>query len=260
MHFIVFIQASRRAFFNGLLGRMAGKYPMTSGRILHLGSVPYAEALSLQKELAERRGRGEIPDTLLLLSHPPVYTLGLRGREEHLLASREFLSSLGAEIHRTDRGGDITFHGPGQMVGYAIMDIALRGLDLRGYVRSLLGAIMETLAAFGISSWERPGLPGVWTGGGKIAAVGVSVNATGITRHGFALNVSTDLDWFSHIIPCGLSGERVTSMSRELGRGVETGAVEDILSSAFCRAFGWEEAHGGLSAPQPCLVPGGSLP
>jgi len=181
-----------------------------------LGLVDYEEAWALQRRLVEScRETGE--QHLLLLEHPPTYTLGARGRQEHLLLSEEALASLGASVHRTDRGGDVTFHGPGQLVAYPILDLRRWGQGPLWYVRSLETVLIETLAAFGIEGRRVPGRPGVWVGEAKIAAIGVHVSR-GVTSHGFALNVDPDLTFFSHIVPCGLPGVSMTSIAKVLAR------------------------------------------
>ena len=179
-----------------------------------LGRVPYRPTWDLQNDLAERRRRREIGDRLLLLEHDPVYTIGRGGDEVNLLATPERLAALGAELVRIDRGGDITFHGPGQLVAYPIVELA-DPLDLRRYVRTLEAAIIDTAGAFGVEAERREGLPGVWVDGTrKLAAVGVRVRR-GVTTHGLALNVSTDLSWFDEMVPCGIPGCEVTSLERE---------------------------------------------
>ena len=184
--------------------------------VRRLGLVPYDEALAEQRRLVEacrRDGHAR----LLLLEHPPTYTLGVRGRQEHLLLDDERLAALGASLHRTDRGGDITFHGPGQLVGYPIFDLRRWQQGPRWYVRSLEAALIETLAPFGIDSQRVDGRPGVWAGDAKIAAIGVRISR-GVTSHGFALNVDPDMRYFSYIVPCGLSDVTVTSMAEVLNQ------------------------------------------
>ena len=174
-----------------------------------LGRVDYQQAWDLQKHLAIERADGHIPDTLLLLEHPPVYTTGRRGPGDHLRLPE---AELGAPLIATDRGGDITFHGPGQLVAYVVMDLAAAGLGVGAYVRSLEGAIIRTLAGYGISATRECGLPGVWVGAEKIAAIGVRVSRPGgpasgwITSHGLALNVDINLGWFERIVPCATAG------------------------------------------------------
>jgi lipoate-protein ligase B len=201
-----------------------------------LGTLPYREAWDLQRELVLRRGAGEIPDTLLLLSHPPVITLGRGGTADHLVATADQLTARGVEFVETDRGGDITFHGPGQIVGYTIVDLASRGRDLHRFLRDVEDVLIRALAAFGIEAGRAPGLTGVWVGDAKVAAIGIRVTRW-ITHHGFALNVDTDLSFFDLIVPCGIADRRVTSMRALLGRPVERAAVEDALARAFGEVF-----------------------
>jgi lipoyl(octanoyl) transferase len=203
--------------------------------LLRPGVVAYDDALALQHRLADdvRAGGGE---TLILLEHPPTYTFGVRGKREHLLTSADALSARGATVVQTDRGGDVTFHGPGQIVGYPILDLRARGLGPAAYVRALEQTIIEALSAFEIDAARVGGRPGVWAGDAKIAALGVRVSR-GVTTHGFALNVNTDLAWFSHIVPCGIADATVTSMQAIVGRPVEMREVEQALAEAFARMF-----------------------
>ena len=203
--------------------------------LLRPGVVAYDDALALQHRLADdvRAGDGE---TLILLEHPPTYTFGVRGKREHLLVSADALRARGAAVAQTDRGGDVTFHGPGQVVGYPIMNIRARGIGPATYVCMLERSLIRALAAFGIDAERVNGRPGVWTRGGKIAAIGVRVSR-GVTTHGFALNVNTDLSWFSHIIPCGLPDVTVTSMQRIAGHPFSMHEVESELVRAFGREF-----------------------
>lgn len=208
------------------------------GWLLDLGGgpVPFAEAWALQKGLVAARQRGQIPDVLVLLEHPPVVTVGRSGRAEHLRATREELLSVGIELFRVERGGSATYHGPGQLVGYPIVDLRAVNEDVERYVRTLEATIIATLAAFGITAGREPGLPGVWVAGAKICALGVAVQRR-VTMHGFALNVTTALDGFSLINPCGLD-RPVTSMSAVLGRPVDIAEVRRAYPEQFSRAFG----------------------
>jgi lipoyl(octanoyl) transferase len=202
-----------------------------------LGRVPYSATWALQNELAERRRRREIGDRVLLLEHEPVYTIGRGGDERNLLATPERLASLGAELVRIDRGGDITFHGPGQLVAYPIVELR-DSLDLRRYVRALEAAIIATAASVGVEADRVEGRPGVWVDGArKLAAIGVRVRR-GVTTHGLALNVSTDLAWFAEMIPCGLPDIEVTSLGRELGQAPAMDAVADRLAGDLAEVFG----------------------
>ncbi len=191
--------------------------------VRRLGLVEYEEAYATQQRLVEAcRETGK--QTLLLLEHPSTYTLGARGNQEHLLLSEGALAALGATVHRIDRGGDVTYHGPGQLVGYPILDLRRWGQGPLWYVRSLEAVLIETLAGFGVRGERRPGKPGVWLGTAKIAAIGVHVSR-GVTSHGFALNVDPDLSYFSHIVPCGLPDITVTSMADVLQHRAMNGAA-----------------------------------
>jgi lipoate-protein ligase B len=202
-----------------------------------LGRVAYRPTWDLQNELADQRRRREIGDRVLLLEHDPVYTIGRGGNDGNLLATPERMAALGVELVRIDRGGDITFHGPGQLVAYPIVELR-DSLDLRRYVRTLEEAIIGTAAAFGVGAARVDGLPGVWVEGvRKLAAVGVRVKR-GVTTHGLALNISTDLAWFDEMIPCGIPGCAVTSLERELGQDVSLRTVAGRLASELAIGFG----------------------
>ena len=215
-----------------------------------LGTVAYLPAWELQDELADQRRARRIGDRLLLVEHFPVYTIGRGGDQANLLASPERLREIGAEFHRVDRGGDITFHGPGQIVAYPIVELR-DPLDLRRYVRSLEEAIIATAAAFGVEAAREEGLIGIWVEGSrKLAAIGVRVRR-GVTTHGLALNVNTDLRWFTEMIPCGIADRDVTTLARELGHPVDMAAVEDRLTDELARIFGLVlvAPAGGLPGP-----------
>lgn len=203
--------------------------------VQRLGLVEYDAALATQQRLVQACREGGAV-SLLLLEHPPTYTLGARGDTGNLLADERRLQQIGAVVRRTDRGGDVTYHGPGQLVGYPILDLHQWHEGPRWYVRSLEQVLIETLAEFGIGGRREQGRPGVWAGDSKIAAIGVRISH-GVTSHGFALNVDPDLAYFSHIIPCGLPGVTVTSMARELGDAPEIGRVMDSITAAFGRVF-----------------------
>ena len=208
-----------------------------------LGTVAYQPTWELQDELAEQRRGRRIGDRLLLLEHFPVYTIGRGGDEANLLASPERLRQLGAELVKIDRGGDITFHGPGQLVAYPIVELR-EPLDLRRYVRALEAALIATAARFGVEAGRVEGLVGVWVEEHrKLAAIGVRVRR-GVTTHGLALNVNADLRWFDEMIPCGIRDKEVTSLARELGRPVEMEAVEEALAEELARAFGLRLSSG----------------
>jgi lipoyl(octanoyl) transferase len=216
----------------------------------HLGTVAYLPTWELQDELAEQRRLRRIGDRLLLVEHFPVYTLGRGGDESNLLATPTRLRQIGAEYHHVDRGGDITFHGPGQIVAYPILELK-DPLDLRRYVRTLEEAIIRTAAAFGVEAGREEGLIGVWVNGTrKLAAIGVRVKR-GVTTHGLALNVNTDLRWFDEMIPCGIADREVTSLAREIGHPLDMGSVEDRLTDELARLFGLSltGVGGGLPGP-----------
>jgi lipoyl(octanoyl) transferase len=200
--------------------------------------MDYAEALDLQRSLVDERRAGHITDTLLLVEHPHVLTLGVRGDggRSHILASADALASRGVAVHETGRGGDITYHGPGQIVGYPIIDLKPDRCDVHRYVRDLEDVLMRTAADYGIRAHRVEGLTGVWVGQEKLAAIGVRI-ARWITSHGFALNVSTDLDYFELIVPCGIADRGVTSLERLLGRTVGLADVQSRIASHFCNVF-----------------------
>lgn len=209
--------------------------------------VPYADAWALQRDLVRSRQAASIPDSLILLEHAPVVTLGRSAKVAHLRLSPEALASRGIELFEVERGGDVTYHGPGQLVGYPILDLRALREDVVRYVRLLEESVIATLAVFGIAGGRLPGYPGVWVDGAKVCAVGVAVKRR-VTMHGFALNVATDLDAFEVINPCGL-GRPVTSMATILGRAVEVADVRDVYAETFSRVFGI-----GLTPADPAAV------
>jgi lipoyl(octanoyl) transferase len=204
-----------------------------------LGRIGYAEALAVQRELVERRKRRVIPDQLLIVEHPHVITLGRNGHPENSLASEEVLRRTGIDFHVTDRGGDITYHGPGQIVGYPIFDLREWKRDVVAYVRAIEQVIMDALSEFGIEAGRIEGCTGVWVDGRKIAAIGVHISRW-VTSHGFALNHTTDLSYFHYIVPCGIT-KPVTSM-RELGSKAGREEVIAALARSFSRHFQFELA------------------
>jgi lipoyl(octanoyl) transferase len=206
--------------------------------VRRLGTVPYAAALELQKRLVEERRAGTIADQLLLLQHPPVITLGAKVRNDrsHVLASPDDLTAAGVELFEAGRGGDVTYHGPGQVVGYPIMDLRPDRCDVHRYVRDLEQVMIDAAAEFGIVAGRVAGLTGAWVDGNKLAAIGVRI-ARWITSHGFAFNVTTDLSHFGYIVPCGITDRGVTSLGRLLGRDVPIRQVEDAVLTAFSRVF-----------------------
>jgi len=208
--------------------------------VRRLGSVAYRDALALQDELVARRRAGEIQDTLLLLQHPHVITLGSGSHPDHVLADAEERRRRGMELVETGRGGDVTYHGPGQLVGYPILDLTPDRKDLHRYLRDLEEVLIRVVRAFGLEAWRVDGLTGVWTDNGKLAALGVRVSSGWITSHGFALNVSTELDYFETIVPCGIHDRAVTSLARELGSDPGMDQVQDRVVELFCQRFGAE--------------------
>ncbi len=203
-----------------------------------LGLVPYAEALALQSDLVGRRRAGDIPDQLLLLQHPHVITLGTASSRAHIVADQSRLQELGIDLVDVGRGGDVTYHGPGQLVGYPILDLEPDRKDAHRYLRDLESVLVHTLGEMGIQGEPVPDLTGVWVDGRKIAAIGVRISSGWITSHGFALNVSNDLSFFETIVPCGIQDVSVTSVSQELGRPVGVPDILGIVSRAFSEVFG----------------------
>ena len=211
-------------------------------RTLAVGSLPltgYRKALELQAALVDRRRRGEIPDTLLLLEHPHVVTLGSGGGRRHILLSPGELSARGIEVYEAGRGGDVTYHGPGQLVGYPILDLKPDRTDLHAYLRSLERVLIRALRAFGIEGRRDESATGVWARDAKVAAIGIRVSSGWITSHGFAINANTDLSYFDAIVPCGLHGRPVTSLTRLLRREVGPGAVAQAVVAAMVAEFGY---------------------
>jgi lipoyl(octanoyl) transferase len=202
--------------------------------VWELGRIDYGQALNLQQQLAAQRKLGAVGDHLLLLEHPHVITLGRNGHLENLLASDEIMSRAGISFFPTDRGGDVTYHGPGQLVGYPILDLRDWRRDVGAYVRAVEQSLIDTLAEFGIEAGRIPKLTGVWVGDRKIAAIGVHLSRW-VTSHGFALNVNTDLSYFQYIVPCGLT-KPVTSMA-QLGVRASLGEVSQVLAAHFGRVF-----------------------
>lgn len=206
--------------------------------VRRLGVVPYAEAWALQRAIVEERRSERVPDTLLLLQHPPVITLGVRGDggRANIVASGSRLAELGIEVSETGRGGDVTYHGPGQIVGYPILDLRPDRCDVHRYVRDLEEVMIRTCANFGVHAGRIAGLTGAWIGAAKVGAIGVRISRW-ITSHGFAFNVNTNLDDFALIVPCGIVGHGVTSLERVLERHVAIGDVEDAVIQHFESVF-----------------------
>ncbi len=205
-----------------------------------LGRVDYADAWALQKELAAQRAADLVGDTLLLLEHPHTYTFGSRGRRahEHLLVPRDELEAAGISVADVDRGGDVTYHGPGQLVGYPILRLSEYTLDAVRYMRALEDVLIRVITSYGLDAGRVRHLTGVWVGDTKVAAIGTKVDVHGITQHGFALNVVTDLSYFAKIVPCGIRDKGVSSIARLLGRDVPLDQVVERTKTAFGEVFG----------------------
>ena len=205
--------------------------------VRRLGVVSYADGLELQKELVEERRAGRIPDLLLLLQHPPVITLGVRrASRSNIVASDARLADLCVEVHDTGRGGDVTYHGPGQIVGYPIMDLRPDRCDVHRYVRDIEEVMIRVCADYGVAAERMPGLTGAWVGSDKIGAIGVRISRW-ITSHGFAFNVNTDLSSFQLIVPCGISDRGVTSLATITGRNIPLASVEEKFIRHFSGVF-----------------------
>jgi lipoyl(octanoyl) transferase len=212
--------------------------PSAEGLITcYLGRVGYADALSLQRRVHARVAAGEMPPTLLLLEHPHVYTLGRRGSDADILVGPERLAALGVEVAHVDRGGEVTYHGPGQLVGYPIVNLREWGGGPLSYVRALESMLIVTLAELGINAESEDRPTGVWIGDAKVAAIGVRVSK-GVTTHGFALNVDPDLSFFEHIVPCGDPDAPVTSVAAQGNAGVDVASVVPIVARRFGEALG----------------------
>ena len=203
------------------------------------GRIGYDPALKLQATLVERRRRGEIPDTLLLLEHTHVITLGSSGGAGDVLLTDDELSARGIALREAGRGGEATYHGPGQLVGYPILDLKPDRRDLHLYLRALEGVLLRALGAFGVAGRRDEGATGVWVGDAKVAAIGIRVSSRWITSHGFALNADTDLSYFDAIVPCGLPGRPVTSISRLLDRRVTPAQAAPAVVAAMAAEFGY---------------------
>src|SRR5579859_6742276 len=213
-----------------------------------LGLIDYGDGLRLQRQRVAQRKNSEIPDTLLLLEHPHVYTLGRNAKREHLLISQDRLAQLGAQVFETDRGGDITYHGPGQLLGYPIIDLTQHRRDISWYMRSLEDVFIGVAAEYGLRASRLPGAAGVWVGDAKLVAMGVHVSRW-VTSHGFAFNVNTDLEYFDFIIPCGLRDKGVTSLEKLLGYRVEMEGIVDCVVQQFGRTFGFDMAWDSTALP-----------
>ena len=222
--------------------------------IRRLGRVEYADGLEIQKELVEERRTGRIGDTLLLLEHPPVITLGVksRGKPTNIIASPERLAEAGVAVYDTGRGGDVTYHGPGQLVGYPIFDLRPDRCDVHRYVRDLEEALILAVGEFGVTAGRVQGLTGVWVGPAgreeKLAAIGVRISRW-ITSHGFALNVAPDLNHFGLIVPCGIADRGITSLEQLLGRRLSMADVQDAVIRGFVKVFGFPARSSPESVP-----------
>ena len=209
--------------------------------VRRLGTIGYQAALDLQAQLVERRKQGLIPDQLLLLEHPPVITLGVRTRNDrsHVLESEAALAARGVGLFETGRGGDLTYHGPGQLVGYPIVDLKPDRCDVHRYVRDLEEVLIRAVDAFGVRAGRIEGLTGIWVGDQKLAAIGVRISRW-VTSHGFALNVNTDLSHFGLIVPCGITDKGVTSLERLLGHALPMDEVAETVARQFAALFSSE--------------------
>ena len=207
--------------------------------VRRLGTIGFEEALALQRSLVEERRAGRVPDLLLLLQHPPVITLGVKGDggRANIVATSERLAQLGVTVHETGRGGDVTYHGPGQIVGYPIVDLRPDRCDVHRYVRDVEEVMIRVCADYGVTAGRIKGLTGTWVGADKIGAIGVRISRW-ITSHGFAFNVCTNLDHFQLIVPCGISDRGVTSLDKVTGRTIQIPEVEDALVRHFAETFG----------------------
>ena len=209
---------------------------MRECEVYWLGRLGYGEALTLQRARASARIRGEVKDCLLLVEHPPVITLGRGAKPKHLLGEEDLLKAKGIEVWEIERGGDVTFHGPGQLVGYPVLDLTNHGKDLHRFMRKMEEMLIRTLDAYGIRGEPRSGQTGVWVHEAKIASMGVHVSRW-VSRHGFALNVSTDLSFFDLIVPCGIPDVRMTSITALLGQEIPIRAVAETVARVFGQVF-----------------------
>lgn len=205
-------------------------------QVVQAGRLDYLPSWALQQQLVRARKQGQVPDLLLLVEHPPTYTIGRSGSRSNLLITNEMLASVGATCHEIDRGGDITFHGPGQIVAYVLIDLAGQQRGVRRFVDRLAQTVIRTVGHYGVVADTDPAYPGVWVGEDKIAALGVAITH-GVTYHGFALNVAPDLRYFGYMIPCGIRERGVTSLEREVGAAINPAEVTERLIASFCDVF-----------------------
>jgi lipoyl(octanoyl) transferase len=215
-----------------------------------LGLVSYQDGLRLQESAVDRLRSGDAPEQLLLLEHPHVFTLGRGADSANILADQLQLQSTSVEVHETGRGGDVTYHGPGQLVGYPIINLKPDRCDVHRYVRDIEEVLIRTIGKFGVTGARITGLTGVWVDNEKIGAIGVRI-ARWITSHGFALNVNTDLSYFKMIVPCGITDKGVTSLSRLLGREVELYDVAEVAAAQFAEVFDRQIARPDTGSPIP---------
>ena len=206
----------------------------------NLNSIDYKKAWDYQKELFQKRLDGVIPDTLLLLEHPHTYTFGKTADRKNLISSESYLRKNKISVYDIDRGGDVTYHGPGQIVGYAILSLSEWKEDTDKYLRALEDVIIQTCSSFGLSCGRKPKYTGVWIDDRKICAIGIKVSRW-ITMHGFALNVNTDLSLFNGIIPCGIAGKEVTSLKKEIGKEMDISEVKKAITEQFKNIFGYDK-------------------
>jgi len=215
-------------------------------QILRPGKLAYKPAYELQTSLLAKRQEGEIPDTLILLEHPPVITIGKRGNEADVLLNTAALNERGIELYETNRGGEVTYHGPGQIVGYLIFDVAAHGRDLHQFVQNLEQVFINLLTSeYNIEAGRVPGHTGVWVGHEKITAIGIAVRRW-VSMHGFAFNVNTDMDYFSYIIPCGIRDKGITSLEKLLGKSQDISSAEECIIDQMKKMYGfseWTEIH-----------------
>jgi lipoate-protein ligase B len=206
------------------------------GWLINLGRVDYDDGLALQAEFERKRKEGEVPDLFILLEHEPVYTMGRSTDPDNLLLDRDDLEKRGIKVREIRRGGDITFHGPGQLVGYPIIDLQDHKKDAHWYLRSLEKVLINACDHYGVKCYTIEGMTGVWCDGGKIAAIGVGISKW-VTTHGFAMNVNTDLGFFGGIIPCGINNKPVTSLQAQLGKKLDMPEVRAVTANAFSAVF-----------------------
>ncbi|SHF16003.1 lipoyl(octanoyl) transferase [Caldanaerobius fijiensis DSM 17918] len=213
-------------------------------KIIDLGTMPFNETFDIQRDLVKKAYNGD-DDFMVFVEHPHIITIGIDGSPSHILAERSTLDEMGVSVQRIDRGGDVTYHGYGQLVGYPIINLRRYKKDLHWYLDTIEDALINTLKHFKINSTKDPEYPGIWVGNNKIAAIGIAVDRW-VTYHGFALNVNTDLDYFKLIIPCGIVGRGVTSMMAEKGHKFELDEIKKVFSKNFEHLIALEYKSGGI--------------